>query len=108
MKKKARQTHIDAQSLKYLTCTPPKSQGHDSQRKTEEVSQIRGNTKVIGHLTMMGNPALDAGRNRTLMKKLVKSKQIYSCLVNIMPTLTLHLPVVLCLIYNILTSRENG
>lgn len=42
--KKVRQTQVEARSLKYLT---RKSQSHESQRKTEEVSQIGGHTKVI-------------------------------------------------------------
>lgn len=64
MKKKVRQTHTEAQSLKHLTSILPKSQGHESHRKTEKVSQIRGNTKVIQCLNMMGKSCIGSWKKK--------------------------------------------
>lgn len=44
--KKVRQAQVEAHSLKCLTSTLPKPQDHEGPRKTEEVSQNGGDTKV--------------------------------------------------------------
>lgn len=52
--KKVRQAQVEAHSLKCLTSALPKPQDHEGQRKTEEMSQNGGDTKVM-------TPKLDVG-----------------------------------------------